>query len=185
MSRQSIRNAPPFYDTLQAGLPEALHETFVHEKDVQDAIAWLEDGTPIPPGRQQPTNGERIKTPDRHLIRSYSRTKAGSRQILFSKWRFSTNEIQELCEGWRGVTGFQVGGRDNRVVLEARGRGNARRYHAWYANTGDTERDAAGPMRLYRYDKPASEFELDEDDPSKTEIPLNKAQHTVLRQMDM
>ena len=100
MRRQRNEKAPPFYDDLRTGLPEELHGTFVHEKDVQDAIAWLTDSTAPPPGGHDPGNGESIETPERYLIRSYSRTKDGTRRILFSKWRFGVNEIMELSEGY-------------------------------------------------------------------------------------
>ena len=155
MSRRRIEDASPFYDELRKDLPEALHATFIHEQDVQDATAWLEDGVPPPPRRHTPETGMRIETPERYLMRAFGRNRDATRWVLFSKWRFTEDEIPEMCEGWRGFNGFELRGYQSRMCLNATGRGNARRYYGYCEHLNGRHSQEVGPIRLYRYETPA------------------------------
>ena len=172
----------PFYAGFLDGLPAPLHASFGNALDVLDATRWLERGVP-PEGFPDPRRGGRIRTPGRLLVRAFGRDADGSRWCLFSRWRFGSDEVDLVPNGWELFDGSRTDGETVRLSLRAAGRGNASRYHVWWDH-GDAGSPDAVPS-LYRYSDPLPDpfrwFDPDLDaDPDRTLLPLTDRQAAFL-----
>ena len=159
------------------GLPQAIHKCLIEAADLRDALAWLNDGVPVPPLKAAPVSGERSLLPERYLVQAIGIASDGERWVHFSRWKWPACDADELQESeWHcTLEGYEVRGAVIRSQLQTTGARNARRYHVWH------DGNDAGDMELFEYTDPSPLYEIGADEPDRRRLPMTPAQDALLR----
>ena len=178
--RRTFRDAGHFYDPLREGLPEAIHKTLFETQDIADAMAWLRDGT-MPNGNDEaPPPGTRLAQRERFLIGAVGVSEDGSRWIEAKRQQYQTVEELTKYKWDNDFVGFEARRDRMRGQVRTTGRGNSRRYHVWW-RVDDDGATMAESIQLFRYERPASIYEMDPEDPPREALPLNDTQRSIVK----